>query len=99
MIYDGVITKPPLDELYHTKHPKKENKAHKYIERFKNAKGEWTYRYTERKKNKPMPRNTRIAVTIATESVKTLDKGYKKLKEGKKKMHYGKNDLRKTGKG
>lgn len=38
MIYDGIITKPPLDELYH-------EKAHKYVERHKGPKGNWIYTY------------------------------------------------------
>lgn len=38
MIYDGITTKPPLDELYH-------EKAHKYVERHKGPKGNWIYTY------------------------------------------------------
>ena len=44
MIYDGTITKPSLDELYH-------EKAHKYIERHKGPKGNWIYTYRKKSDN------------------------------------------------
>ena len=43
MIYDGVNTKPPIEELY-LEHGLAD-RAHKYIEKYKNAKGKWVYKY------------------------------------------------------
>lgn len=44
MIYDGITTKPSLDELYH-------EKAHKYVERHKGPKGNWIYTYRTKTAN------------------------------------------------
>ena len=57
MIYDYVNTKPPLEEVYsELQHgwiqgafTKMANKAHKYIEKYKNEKGKWVYRYYRKK--------------------------------------------------
>lgn len=47
MIYDGVQTKPPLEELYLEHGWVKDSaaKVHKYIERWRDAAGKWRYRY------------------------------------------------------
>ena len=92
MIYDGIITKPPLDELYH-------EKAHKYVERYKSPTGKWVYKYTElrdkmkEKKKKKQEEDPYYGLGpkerfIFKTSVKTaegISKGYDKLKTGLKK--------------
>lgn len=47
MIYDGVNTKPPIEELYsdYLEHGWLKDKAHKYIDRWKGKNGKWYYRY------------------------------------------------------
>ena len=46
MIYDGIVTKPPMDEVI--EHGIGE-KFHKYIEKHKNKFGKWIYKYKTRK--------------------------------------------------
>lgn len=105
MIYDGVINKPSLDELYH-------EKAHKYVERYKNSKGKWVYKYgnimkkfgKEEKKIReelrskkeakgplyPMNPTERRTIKLVKKSLETTAKAYEGIQKIKKRSKYGK---------
>ena len=79
MMCDGILEKPSLDELYH-------EKTHKYVERYKNAKGKWVYKYTNPENKKSY--NSKYA-RLTKKLVKLELKGIDKLRETKKKQkHY-----------
>ena len=107
MIYDGVITKPPLDELYH-------EKAHKYIERYKSKTGKWVYKYTkpvddafkkreerieEKKKKDPyygMSPKSRAIIKTSEKAAEKIVEGTRKTKKSLRKVklngRYGRNN-------
>lgn len=110
MIYDGIITKPSLDELYH-------EKAHKYIERHKGPKGNWIYTYHKKAKkyrDKAMKYiksddptanlgvegrfAVKSAVKLTQLTLKGADKTKKAIKRIKHNSRYGKSNV-KTGRG
>lgn len=96
MIYDGIITKPSLDELYH-------EKTHKYVSKYKNAKGKWVYSYNKTKsklkkvndlkeKHKPQPAYTaeqRLIIKGTVRAIQGMNKTHKALKKIKRYSKYG----------
>ena len=62
MIYDGIITKPPMEEIIeHGWLKDQAAKVHKYLKRWKNKAGKWVYQYKKPKSN----------ITIDSENLST----------------------------
>lgn len=65
MIYDGIINKPPMEEIIeHGWVKDAAAKVHKYLKRWKNKAGKWVYQYTKPKNEGPTDRSASLSKSI-----------------------------------